>query len=88
VKIWFQNFAFKYSLHRYTEGADAEREQVLMMVEAFPDGSIALSPDFTKDGDGENYRIERRDGSVYEYSVTNASKRDEVGLYELNAVDP
>ena len=48
---------------------------------ALPGGSIALSPDFSNgEGEGEKYRIERRDGSVYEYFVINHSKRDETPL--------
>ena len=44
-------------------------------------GSIALSPDFSNgEGEGEKYRIERRDGSVYEYSIINHSKREETPL--------
>ena len=46
-------------------GMNAEREVVLMTVEAYPDGSIALSPDFTKEEEGEVHRVERRDGSVW-----------------------
>ena len=58
-------------------GMNAEREVVLMTVEAYPDGSIALSPDFTKEEEGEVHASERRDGSVWEYAVVNASTRDE-----------
>ena len=57
-----------------------EGEEILMTIEAFPDGSVALSPDFCRESDGEMYRIERRDGSVWEYGVTNASTRDETPL--------
>ena len=57
-----------------------EGEEILMTIEAFPDGSVALSPDFCQESDGEMYRVERRDGSVWEYSVTNASTRDETPL--------
>ena len=67
-------------------GMNAEREVVLMTVEAYPDGSIALSPDFTKEEDGEAHRVERRDGSVWEYAVVNASTRDETPL-ERRAAD-
>ena len=63
------------ALHRRKEG-----EEILMIIEAFPDGSVALSPDFCQESDGEMYRVERRDGSVWEYSVTNASTRDETAL--------
>ena len=62
---------------------DDEQEQVLMTIEAYPDGSIALSSDFTPAG--EHYRIERRDGSVFQYSVTNASTRDETPLEKRDA---
>ena len=55
-------------------GVNAEREQVLMTIEAYPDGSIALTPDFSQSVD-DTRRIERRDGSVWEYSVVNASER-------------
>jgi hypothetical protein len=57
-----------------------EGQEVLMTIEAFPDGSLALSPDFNGDSPDDVYRIERRDGSVWEYSVRNASKRDETNL--------
>ena len=67
-------------------GMNAEREVVLMTVEAYPDGSIALSPDFTKEEEGEVHRVERRDGSVWEYAVVNASTRDETPL-ERRAAD-
>ena len=67
-------------------GMNAEREIVLMTVEAYPDGSIALSPDFTKEEEGEVHRVERRDGSVWEYAVVNASTRDETPL-ERRAAD-
>lgn len=60
-------------------GANAEREQVLMTIEAYPDGSIALTPDFSQSVD-DTRRIERRDGSVWEYSVVNASERRETPL--------
>ena len=66
---------FKNSPH----GANAEREQVLMTIEAYPDGSIALTPDFSQSED-DTRRIERRDGSVWEYSVVNASERRETPL--------
>ena len=57
-----------------------EGEEILMTIEAFPDGSVAISPDFCQESDGEPYRVERRDGSVWEYGVTNASTRDETPL--------
>jgi Meckel syndrome type 1 protein len=60
-------------------GLNAEREQVLMTVEAYPDGSIALTPDFSQSID-DTRRIERRDGSVWEYSIVNASERAETPL--------
>lgn len=60
-------------------GAEAEREQVLMTIEAYSDGSIALTPDFSQSVD-DTRRIERRDGSVWEYSVVNASERRETPL--------
>ena len=60
-------------------GLNAEREQVLMTVEAYPDGSIALTPDFSQSVD-DTRRIERRDGSVWEYSIVNASERAETPL--------
>ena len=50
-----------------------------MTIEAYPDGSIALTPDFSQSVD-DTRRIERRDGSVWEYSVVNASERLETPL--------
>ena len=74
------------AFHASPAGFDADREQVLMTIEAYPDGSIALCPDFTKEGAGvPNYRIERRDGSVYEYSIVNASTREETPLEKRDA---
>jgi hypothetical protein len=58
-----------------------------MVIEAYPDGSIALCPDFNPEGDGETYRIERRDGSVFEYSVRNASVR-RCRLHQVAALVP
>ena len=63
----------------FKNSPDAEREQVLMTIEAYPDGSIALTPDFSQSVD-DTRRIERRDGSVWEYSVVNASERLETPL--------
>jgi Meckel syndrome type 1 protein len=60
------------------DGKNAEREALVMLVEAFDDGSIAFTPDFTKEN--EPIRIERRDGSVFEVVVTNASERGESAL--------
>lgn len=61
-------------------GIQHEGEEVLMTIEAFPDGSISLSPDFNGDKEEDVYRIERRDGSVWEYSVRNASTREDTNL--------
>ena len=68
------------------DGRDAEREEVLMFVEAYPDGTIVLTPDFTEESAGELRRVERRDGSVWEYSVSNASAREETPI-EKRAAD-